>query len=369
VLEATSPVESLDEAIIVAGQRYGASRIAILAGSKAASMGGSTRICGMVYALDAPAAGCRPPRDYRVRGVGEEARDYYSRVLSAEYLLHLSRWDVAQGDPESARANLEDIVPLAYDDALTNVEASRLYFEVGDAERAEQLLYAALEAEPDYFYAHFALANVHSMNQRYDEAVAEYEKALRGNPEPGAVHVNLGNTYRSKGDNARSVEHYRKALDLDEKSLTANLGMGATLEAMARYDEALTYLDRALETDPTYSPAIHAKAALLMRLGRGDEAYEVLEAGLEANPGDDLLLSDMGLYYLRAGELDLAIDHLEQALELSPELLSARGNLAVAYERSGRPREAAEHYRRYVEDSPPGPGRDRAAEALRSLED
>ncbi|MGD9140667.1 MAG: tetratricopeptide repeat protein [bacterium] len=364
-----APIESLDEAIIVAGQNYGASRIAVLAGSKAASMGGDTRICGMVYALYGAGANCPPPRDYTVRGVGKEMRDYYSRVLSAEYLLHLSRYDITGGDTESARANLDRVAELACDDAITNVEASRLYFEVGDPERAEDLIYAALEAEPDYFYAHFALANVHSMNGRYDDAIAEYRKALRGNPEPGIVHVNLGNTYRTKADYARALDHYEKALDLDEKSLTANLGIGATLEAMARYDEALEYLDRALAADDSYSPAVHAKAALLMRLGRGEEALQVLEAGLAANPAEPLLLSDAGLYYLRAGDLDSAIHYLERALEISPALLTARGNLAVAYERNGNISKAAEQYGRYVEDAPPGPGRERAAAALRALED
>lgn len=369
VIGGSRSIESLDEAIIVARRNYATSRIAVVAGSKAASMGGETRICGMVYALDAPGAQCSAPRDYTVRGVGEETRDYYSRVLSAEYLLHLSRYDIARGDMESARANLERIVHLAYDDAITNVEASRLYFEVGDAERAEDLIYAALEAEPDYFYAHFALANVHYMNERHDEAIAEYKKALRGNPEPGIVHVNLGNTYRSKGDYARALDHYGKALELDGESLTANLGMGAALEAVARYDEALEYLDRALAADDSYSPAIHAKAALLMRLGRGDEALHVLEAGLETNPEDPLLLSDTGLHYLRAGNLDSAIDYLERALEISPALLSARGNLAVAYERGGNLSRAREHYSKYVEDAPPGPGRERAEAALRALED
>jgi tetratricopeptide (TPR) repeat protein len=369
VIGGTGPIESLEEAILVAGRNYGIGKIAVLSGSKAASMGGSTRICGMVYALDAPASACRAPADYDVRGVGEEARDYYSRVLSAEYLLHIARWEVSGGDMEGARASLDRVVPLAYDDAITNVEASRLYFEAGDAARAEELLHTALEAEPDYFYAHFALANVHSMNERYDEAIVEYEKALKGNPNPGAVHVNLGNTYRSIGDYERSLDHYSKALALDEGSGTANLGMGATLEAMGRYDEALAYLDRAVGAEGGYAPALHAQAALLMRLGRNDDAGEVLAAGLRANPADPLLLSDMGLCNLRAGDLDSAIHHLERALEISPSLLTARGNLAVAYERKGMRAKAAENYRQYIEDSPAGPGRQRAIDALRALED
>lgn len=367
VIGASREVHSLDEAIIVASRNYGASRIAILAGSKAASMGGATGICGMVYALTVPASGCRPPGDYEVRGVGEETRDYYSRVLSAEYLLHLSRWDVARGEEESVRANLDDIVALAYDDAITNVEASRLYFEVGDPERAEALLHTALEAEPDYFYAHFALGNVHSMNERYDQAASEYEKALIGNPEPGIVHVNLGNTHRVRGDYSRSLDHYRSALDLDEKSLTANLGMAATLEAMGRYDQALAHLDRAVATDGAYAPAVHSMAALLMKLGKNEEAYEVLTVGLESAGEDALVLSDLGLYQLRAGDLEAAVGYLGRALEVSPTLLTARGNLAVAYERKGMDSKAAEHYRKYIEDSPAGPGRERAAAALRAL--
>jgi len=367
VIGATGPVESLEEALAVAGRTYGTSSIAVLAGGKAAAMGGSDRICGLVYTLETPPGRCRSPRDYPVRGVGGEMRDYYSRVLSAEYLLHLARWDMGRGEADSARAVLERLVPLVEDDAHTNVEASRLYFELGDAGRAEDLLRVAVAAEPDYFYAHFALANVYSMDGRHEEAISEYERALVGNPDPGVVLVDMGNAYRAMGDYARSVEYYEKALALDEAGLAANLGMGTTLEAMGKTAEALAHYERALEADPTYAPAVHAKAALLMRLGRNEESARLLEAALTSGADDPLLLSDMGLYYLRTARLDSAVVYLERALEAAPALLTARGNLAVAYERKGMKAKAAEHYRRYIEDSPPGPGRQRAAEALRAI--
>jgi tetratricopeptide (TPR) repeat protein len=367
VLGAAGPIESLEEAVMYARRNLGGRRVAILGGSKAASMGGKTSICGMVYALEAPASGCRSPRDYEVRGVGAEPRDYYSRVLSAEYLLHLSRYDLSRGDTSEARDDIDRAAALAYDDAITNVEASRLYLEIGDAPRAEELLHAALHAEPDYFYAHFALANVHSLNGDYAQALAEYRKALRGSPEPGAVHVNMGNTLRSMGDYAASLDEYAKALALDPRSLTANLGMGVTLEAMGRYDEALARLDSALAADPDYPPALHAKAALLMKLGRYGEARAAVEHGLAVAPDDALLLADMGLNCLRTGALDGAIAYLGRALDVSPGLLTARGNLAVAYERIGMKAEAAAQYEKYIADAPPGPGRDRAEQALRAL--
>jgi tetratricopeptide (TPR) repeat protein len=359
---------SLGEAISIATGNFGASRICVLGLVESGVLPPGNTLCGMV-SLPGPAGhDCPSPHTYRVRGAGEETRDFFSRALSAEYYLHLARWHIAGEDFTQASEFLDRAVGLSGDDAQTLVDASRFYVEMDRLEDAGRLLGDAIEAEPTHFLAHFALANIHQMRGQTDEAVDEYLKALKGNPDPGPTHVNLGNIYRSMEDYPRAGEHFRKALDLDGTNVTALMGMAASLEGAGNIEGALEYLDRAIDIMPDHAPAYHVKASLLLRMDRRDQAYLVLKQGLGSAPGDPALLSDMGLYHLREDRPDSAIAYLEEALEIRPDLLSARGNLAVACERLGLKSEAMEHYRRYIGLAPPGPSRKMAEQALERLE-
>jgi tetratricopeptide (TPR) repeat protein len=359
--------ESTHEVVQIATRDAGAPKVAMLGGLWGEILPGRARICGMVTLPEAGETYCRSPLDFPVRGVGSDLRDFFSRALTAQYYLHIARWCVENGDTASADENLDRVIQVA-GDAQTYVEVSRLYVEVGRLADAERMLLRAVKAEPTHFFAQFALGSVYSMTDRQDEALPHFKNALRGTPNPVPALLNIGNIYWSRGDHDQALSFYNQALEHESSDLSVMVRVGTILESRGRVDEAVRYFDRALSLDSTYAPAIHTKASLLLRLARYDEVHQLLARGLRANGDEPLLLADMGLYYLRSDAPDSSAKYLEAALEKMPTLLSARGNLAVAYERLGLTARAAEHYRLYVEDSPPGTSRDRAAEALRRLE-
>lgn len=369
VIGAEEAPESILDAVQIVARDAKTSNVPVLGGlwSEILGGGGAGRICGMVSLLHPSEKHCRSPLDFPVRGVGSDLRDFFSRALTAEYYLHIARWFIENGDTASAEENLDRVIEVAAD-AQTYVEISRLYVEMGRLADAERMLLRAVEAEPTHFFAQFALANIYSLTDRQDEALPHYKNALKGTPDPVPALVNIGNIYWSRGDYDQAFTFYSQALEHESPDLSAIVRVGTVLEARGRVDEALRYFDRALSMDSTYAPAVHAKASFLLSLARYDEAHQLLARGLRANADEPLLLADMGLYHLRKDAPDSSVEYLEAALENMPSLLSARGNLALAYERMGLASKAAEHYRAYIETSPPGPSRDRAAEALRRLE-
>jgi len=366
IIGSETRVASMSMAMNMATREFGEDRICLMGGAEAQSAGGGYPICGMVSLLDSARYECTSPHDYRMRGVGEEPRDFFSRLLSAEYYLDLARWHIARGEFDEASGYLERAIGFT-GDAQTYVQASRSYVSMDRLDEALRLLEEAVEAEPTHFFAHFALANVLQLKGREEDALSEYEKALRGNPYTVPVYINLGNLYWERGENARALEYFRAALETDSASVSARMGAASALEEMGRPDEALQYLNRVISLKPGNEEARHTAVSILMRLDRYDEARIVLDQGLTATPRSGLLLADMGLYHLRTDSPDSAIAYLRSALDVEPDLLTARGNLAVAYEREGLPEEAAAQYRAYIESAPPGPGRQMAERALRRL--
>lgn len=358
--------KTLDECAAKAAGQLGASRLAML-GAAPPSVGGlPTVISGMVYVVEG-SGGPKSPLDYPVRGAGRDLREYYSRLLSGSYYLHLARWCLQTKDTPGARDYISKATDSARDDVGTHIYASRLHLEMGDMPEAMDLAEQAVRIAPDFFEAHDMLANLLFTRGDMRRAIEEYKKALRGNPNPAPVHSNLGNAYLNRGDSEAASRSYRQALALDSTLVNAYIGLGRSLEASGNQAEALGHYRRARMQDPTSEPAFHAEASLLLRLGRSEEARRTIDQGLASRPQSALLLSDLGLLYLRADKADSAAAGLERALALDPSMLTARGNLAVAYEAQGLVNQAIQQYEIYLRSAPQGPLKQRAEEALTRL--
>jgi tetratricopeptide (TPR) repeat protein len=132
--------------------------------------------------------------------------------------------------------------------------------------------------------------------RQYEEALAEFERAIAMRPDLPQPYNNLG----------------------------------STLYALGRYDLALDALDRALAINDTFADAYRNKAAVLVTAGRFDESFQYLERAVELAPNDPLGLVN------RAGALILmcrpqeALEFLDRAVNASPESIDAHWNKAVS---------------------------------------
>ncbi len=72
----------------------------------------------------------------------------------------------------------------------------------------------ALEIEPDHVNAHYNLGLALVERGQVEEAIAHYRKALDINPDYALVHVNLGNALAGRGKLDEAREHYQTALAL-----------------------------------------------------------------------------------------------------------------------------------------------------------
>jgi Tfp pilus assembly protein PilF len=116
--------------------------------------------------------------------------------------------------------------------------------------------------------AHTFLGWTYSMMDRYDEAIAECEKAI-------ALDPGFGNPYNDIGAYLIETERYADAIPWLEKALSAPryesrqfafVNLGRVHEQLGDAMQALAYYNKALEIAPFYLPATWARNLLLGRL-------------------------------------------------------------------------------------------------------
>ena len=108
--------------------------------------------------------------------------------------------------------------------------------------------------------------------ERWESAVAAYERVLAIEPGYAAAWNNLGLLQHRMGHYERARECYRAALEADQTCPQAAFNLGSLHEDLGDFTAAVQWYRRALEMDPDYADAHFNLAGVLGKVGRGDSA-------------------------------------------------------------------------------------------------
>ncbi|MGO8955677.1 MAG: tetratricopeptide repeat protein [Rhodomicrobium sp.] len=188
----------------------------------------------------------------------------------------------------------------------------------------------ALSIEPSFALAHYNRGNALRELKRYDEALRSYEKAITLRPNDAELHNNRANTLQELKRFDEAVASYEKALEIKPDFALAFRNRGNALHRLKRFEEALASYDRALVLKPDYMEALNNKGAALRELHRLDEALVYYDKALALRPGDADLYNNRGNILLEITRFDEALANFDTALALNPGLVQAyngRGNV------------------------------------------
>src|SRR6202451_3394482 len=103
---------------------------------------------------------------------------------------------------------------------------------------------------PDHAVAYYNRANMLHALDRFDEALASYDRALALRPAYAEVLINRGVTLHALARFVDALASYDAAVVLWPGSDAAFANRGMALHALKRFDEALASFDRALALRP-----------------------------------------------------------------------------------------------------------------------
>ena len=131
--------------------------------------------------------------------------------------------------------------------------------------------------------AHRIAAKQFQIAERWDEALAESERAIALDPNDPDGYVAMNTLLINLGRPAEALEYIKKAMRLDPQS--DYLGwLGDTQFHLERYDEAAATFQRATKRNPEYEWSYLLLAAAYGHLGRVQDAKPALTAFYDLHP-------------------------------------------------------------------------------------
>jgi adenylate cyclase len=172
----------------------------------------------------------------------------------------------------------------------------------GDLKRGDDLVSQALALDPNYAPAHTFKAGILELQTRYDEAIAEDERALALDPAIVDADAHLGWTYLRLGQFEKSLEYFDKAIRLSPYDPGLGIwfsGDTAAYFGLKQYDEAIGLARRALAINPNNVFAHGDLIAAFALTGRELEAREALQQYLALPPAGIRTIAAFKAFFAR----------------------------------------------------------------------
>jgi len=222
------------------------------------------------------------------------------------------------------------IAPMLYDPVKTvRIEAaSRLAGDLAkllDTEQQQifqlvlQEFVSAMEYSADFAASRHNLANLYTSLDRPEEAVKQYEQAIRIDDRFYPAKVNLAVLYSQQGMNEKAERLLREVVTQEPGLYEAAYSLGLLLVEMQNYQEGVAYLEQASRGLPERS-RIHYNLGLLQAQMQNNTAAEnELRAALDLEPQNLEYQYGLADFYLKRGMFEQARPIAQDMAKMHPE--------------------------------------------------
>ncbi len=220
-------------------------------------------------------------------------------LLSAELLDTLGQYDLAVDAYRMVPADSSDYhaAELGRAEVLSRSDKK---------DAAAEVLQTLAAQNPDLPGVHVALADLRRQEEEYKSAIASYDRAIElteGNSGGNwFLHYARGISHERLKQWDQAEADFRRALELnpDQPQVLNYLGY-SLVERREKLDEALDMIERAVAARPDSGYIVDSLGWVLFRLGRYDEAVEHMERAVELMAVDPVVNDHLGDVYWAVG--------------------------------------------------------------------
>ena len=197
----------------------------------------------------------------------------------------------------------------------------------------------AVDLAPHVAEVHTARAVSFSAQQRFEEAAAEFEYAVKLNPRSFDAWYQYARTALHRGDLSKALELFEKAMDVDPDDYQSPLiaapvyrKIGNERKASEAERRGCALAARHLESYPDNARAYFLATAALYNIGERNKAFEWADKAIAIDPDDGNTRYNIACFYAQVGEADRAFEFLRGSItsrswaENDPELDPIRGD-------------------------------------------
>jgi len=269
---------------------------------------------------------------YMLKGQMNDARAMYERTLRIDsaYLnayLNLATVEEAQGDTETAVANLKRVIEISPEGAAADKANARL---------------------------NIIEARILAQEGNLQDAILAYERALQYDPSNGMALRSRADLYRRMNDQDGERQAYEALVDHYPDDHAARNRLAGIYIAEKQYEQAYGQLGEVLKSrdDGAHKEVARKLLATVLSTPEGkridrartQEKLASLEQLLAQNPENVSAMKELAIVYFKLERPQEAADTLERLARLAPEDSAARLSLAGILDRLGKFEESMHEY-------------------------
>ncbi len=170
--------------------------------------------------------------------------------------------------------------------ASTFIEKGWTRISLGDYVGAEETLDKALQLAPGDAQAESLLGWAQMLQEKYDDALMQFQKVLMRDPANALARINVGYICLKKGIFGEAIEHLSRAIRLDsdkKATLYAHFYLGLVYLERDMFEDAQTFFEKTIALGPNLIEAYYELGRALWFNGRRDEAVRTWRDGHAAN--------------------------------------------------------------------------------------
>ncbi len=152
------------------------------------------------------------------------------------------------------------------DDAKDKLAKANQLIEKGKAKPAAVLLREVIRSNPNIAEAHMQLGAALAAtaeNDKYDEAIAEEQLAIKLDPKSSGSHRILGMIYANQKKFDQSIPLLKEACALKPTGFAAHRDLGTAYLSSGKMDDAIAAFEKAAQIKPE-SVEVHTKLAVIL---------------------------------------------------------------------------------------------------------
>lgn len=245
--------------------------------------------------------------------------------------LALTQCQLAEGHYDDAVPVLARLKALYPSDADVLYQCARLHMRAWN-----DALYELFRKNPSSYRVNQISAEIFEIQNRYQEAIAEYRKAIEKNPAALNLHFRMGRDLllesHSAGNLALARREFEAELALNPTDAVAEYEIGQILLASQQPAEAAKRFERAVTINSNFPEALQALAKVRLDARQYPEAIMLLENVVRLQPANESAHYSLMLAYRNAGR---TADATREQAELDKLRQSPQGEFTDFLKRLG----------------------------------
>ena len=269
--------------------------------------------------------------------------DTQYNIKSAEEFL--KRREKITGQKSVNKFSPSESIGLLAELVEPHYNLASVYLDQGRLDDAEKEYLKTLALRPGHFSSRIGLSSVYNRKGLYDQAIASLKLAINlSNSDPGfaLARLNLGELYGKTGKIENAVTEWEAALKIDPSLLPAYFNLGTAYMVTDKFELAVSTFKHCLKLNSRYEPALFNLAKVYQKQEKWDTSTRQFKSFLEVTGPRPSAYAQIGFNFNRQADWENAQDFLEKSLSLQPNNFNAQISLAETLANLGQMKKARE---------------------------